>query len=380
LPQKTHQTTPDKKISSWWTHKDCPGAGGHFDPLVFLLSTGTAIIDDSEFFSRGYTMAKRLSVNRKRRKSKRHQGKGVIDIIEEAVHLIRRSPPAVLGLYYIGSLPFILALLYFWTDMIRNAFADRHCAEASLGLAFLFLWMKSWQVVFIRRLMMMHTCGIPLFRWSLRRIVRLVITQTVIQPWGMIILPIAILLAIPFPWVYAFFQNVMVFGDGEDSNISTVLKRSWQQAKLWPKQNFILIWLLSPWLLVVAAILVLVLVPFISAINPGTASGFFINVFFLLFIPLNPLGVVISKNVGDVIVLIPQLLKTFFGMETIFTLSSRHIMNSTFFAVVCAISYLCLDPLIKTAYTLRCFYGEALQSGEDLWVELQNLTEYSRRS
>jgi hypothetical protein len=272
LPQKTHQTASDKKISSWWAHENYPGNGGHVAPLVLLLFGGEAIIDDSKFFSRGHTMAKSVSVNHKRRKSKRHHGKGAIDIIEEAVHLIRTSSPTVLGLYYIGSLPFILALLYFWTDMIRSAFADRHCAEASLGLAILFIWMKSWQSVFIQRLLTTHIRGIPAFRWSLRRIGRLVVTQTIIQPWGMLVLPMALLLTFPFPWAYAFFQNVMVFGDGEDSTINTVLKRSWQQAKLWPKQNVFLIWLLSPWLLVIASVLVLVLIPFFSAAIPGTRS------------------------------------------------------------------------------------------------------------
>lgn len=318
-------------------------------------------------------MAESISVNRKRRKNRRYHGKGALDIIEEAVHLVRSSPPAVFGLYYIGSLPFILALLYFWTDMIRNAFADRHCAEASLGLAFLFLWMKSWQAVFIRRLMTTYIRGIPGFGWSLRRIARLVVAQTIIQPWGMLLLPAALFLVVPFPWVYALFQNVMVFGDGDDNNISTVLKRSWQQTKLWPKQNVILIWLLSPWLLVVASALALVLVPFFSAAIPGTRSMFFIFGLLLFLLPLNPLGVIIAANVGVAIVLIPQLLKTFLGVETIFTLSSLHIMNTTFFAVVCSITYLCLDPLIKTAYALRCFYGEALQTGEDLRVELRNL-------
>jgi len=318
-------------------------------------------------------MAKHISVRQNSRKSKLHQSKGAIDIIEEAVHLIRTSAPAILGHYYIGSLPFILGLLYFWTDMVRSAFADRHCAEASLGLALLFIWMKSWQTVFIRRLMATHIRGIPASGWSLRRILRLVVVQTVIQPWSMIVLPIALLIILPFPWIYAFFQNVMVFGGGEDSNISTILKRSWQQAKLWPKQNYILIWLLSPWLLVVAAILVLVLIPFFSAAIPGATSMFFIVIFFLFLMPLNPLGIIISANVGVTILSIPQLLKIFFGVETVFTLSSAHIINTTFFAVVCGITYLCLDPIIKTAYALRCFYGEALHTGEDLRVELRNL-------
>jgi len=73
------------------------------------------------------------------------------------------------------------------------------------------------------------------------------------------------------------------------------------------------------------------------------------------------------------VLVIPQALKLFFGIETIFTLSGMHIFNTTFMAVVCALTYLCLDPLVKAAYTLRCFYGEAVQTGEDLKVELRSL-------
>ncbi len=80
------------------------------------------------------------------------RGKGAIEILEEAVHLLRMAPASLLAVYYVGSLPFVLGLLYFWADMSRSAFAARHCVEASLALAFLYLWMKSWQAVFASRL------------------------------------------------------------------------------------------------------------------------------------------------------------------------------------------------------------------------------------
>jgi uncharacterized membrane protein len=35
------------------------------------------------------------------------------------------------------------------------------------------------------------------------------------------------------------------------------------------------------------------------------------------------------------------------------------------------LTYLCVDPILKTLYTLRCFYGESLESGEDLKAELK---------
>jgi hypothetical protein len=46
------------------------------------------------------------------------------------------------------------------------------------------------------------------------------------------------------------------------------------------------------------------------------------------------------------------------------------IFNSTFLIAMLGMTYLLLDPVIKTAYVLRCFYGSALHSGEDLKSEL----------
>lgn len=322
-------------------------------------------------------MAKRTRRKRIKRKHKQHQEKRTLDIIEEAVHLLRTSPVETLALYYIGSLPFILALLYFWTDMIRSAFAYKHCAESALGLTLLFVWMKSWHTLFARQLMT-YMRAEPAPNWRIRRIMRLVAVQTIIQSWGIVVLPASLLITLPFPWMYAFYQNVTVFGDGEDSNIKTVVTRAWKQAKLWPKQNLLLIWLLSPWLLGVAAVIVLVFIPFISAITPGMSPIAFLYFFFLILLVLSPLGVIIAVNIAVAIVWIPQLMKTFFGIETIFTLSGSGILNSTFFAVVCGMTYLCLDPLIKAGYVLRCFYGESLHSGEDLKADLKHFAVSAR--
>ena len=70
------------------------------------------------------------------------------------------------------------------------------------------------------------------------------------------------------------------------------------------------------------------------------------------------------------LVLLPQLLKILIGVETVFSIVGAHIM--TFHAIVCSLSYLCLDHLLKASYCLRCFYGESLRTGEDLKVELRS--------
>src|SRR5712672_929456 len=86
------------------------------------------------------------------KRTRRHQGKGAFDLIEEATHLLRTAPGATLAVYYAGAIPFILGVLYFWADMSRSPFARQHLVEAALGVSVLFLWMKGCQAVFARRL------------------------------------------------------------------------------------------------------------------------------------------------------------------------------------------------------------------------------------
>src|SRR5439155_17621519 len=46
-------------------------------------------------------------------------------------------------------------------------------------------------------------------------------------------------------------------------------------------------------------------------------------------------------------------------------------LNTTFFAAICGLTYLCVDPVVKAVYVLRCFYGESRQTGQDLKAELR---------
>src|SRR5579862_1992055 len=86
-----------------------------------------------------------------KRAQQQRQGRGGFDLVEQATHLLRAAPAATLAVYYLGAIPFVLGLLFFWADMSRNPFADQHLADASLAISLLFLWMKFWQVVFARR-------------------------------------------------------------------------------------------------------------------------------------------------------------------------------------------------------------------------------------
>ena len=256
------------------------------------------------------------------------QDPGALGLVEEAVHLLRQAPPAVLACYYLGSLPFVLGLLYFWTDMSRSPAAREHCAEASLGMALLFAWMKAWQAASALRLRAFRA-GVPPGPWTAGRTVRMVVLQAAFHATGLFALCAAAVLALPFGWVYAFFQTLTALGDGDGSRPMDVARRAWAQAALWPRQNHLLL---------------------------AIAAGFG----FLVF--LNWLATAVAG---------PALLKALLGIETAFTRSMGGVFNTTVLAAVLGATYLCLDPIVKAAYALRLFYAEARSTGEDLLTDLR---------
>jgi hypothetical protein len=260
---------------------------------------------------------------------KRHRLSAIF-LLEEAVQVLRQAPLFLLFSYYVGTLPFILGLLYFWADMSRSADAHRYHAAAALGIALLYIWMKCWQAVFAAQLNTIISEK-PRPRWSFQRGLSLVAAQTLIHATAFFVLPLAALVAIPFGWCYAFYQNVTAEAINEPGHTTTLCKKAWFQAKLWPRQNHILL-----------------------------------AIFFIF-------GIVVFLNIAGAIYLLPLLLKKYLGFESIFTLSGFHMINTTFWMATIGLTYLCMNPLVKTAYVLRCFYGSALKSGADLKTDLQRL-------
>lgn len=312
---------------------------------------------------------------------RQRKGMPALDLIEEAVHLLRTAPLSYLAAYYVGALPFMLALLYYWVDMSRGAFSQDHAARGALMLAGLFVWMKAWQTVFAS-LVRSRLLNQQPPRWTMGRLVRMVQTQMILQTTGLILLPAAIVTTVPYIWVHTWYQNVTILGDGEDDDLWKVTTRAAGLARLWTTQNSLLIWLLSPALVMMAAALFLVILPVVEATTPGWTSSLvtvYAVLFTVLMIPLSPLGLAIALNVGILIQVVPMLLESLFGVENVLTLGGQ-IANPTYYAICCAATYLILDPVQKTAYALRCFYGESLDTGEDLRVALLPFAKSAART
>src|SRR5579859_70904 len=268
-------------------------------------------------------------------KQRRQQGKGAFDLIEEATHRLRTAPVATLAVYYVGSVPFVLGLLYFWADMSRSPFAGQHLVDSALGLAALFFWMKFWQVIFARHLRA-QVAAEPIPRWTARRWGRVFLAQAFVQPTGLFLIPLLLIPVLSAAWAYAFYQNATALDDGGPEGVAKLLKKSWKQATLWPGQNHLIL-----------------------AIMTGFGFYVFLNWMVTGFV-------------------LPHLIKMLFGIESVFTQSTFSLLNTTFFAGMLGLTYLCVDPILKTVYVLRCFYGESLESGEDLRAELNSLAAAAR--
>lgn len=271
-------------------------------------------------------------------------GEPALELFDQAVDLLRRAPARVHLVYLAGTGPFLLALLWFATDMSRGALADRRCAADAAGLAVLYLVMKTCHAVqasWLRQEVSLDP-GRP---WTAGRMLAAARVQGWIHPVLLLLAPAAVfpLLMIPVPWMLALAHGVVIEagngngkpgtngpGDGPaGGGTGPVLARAWRQARRWPGQLHAIVGLLIP-------------LAFLAWVQAAVAlvSG-------------------------------PWLLRTCLGVESEFTLSLAAVLNTTFLLAVTALAYLVLDPLVRAVFVLRSFQAGSVASGEDLRVRLR---------
>jgi hypothetical protein len=245
-----------------------------------------------------------------------------VALVEEAVHLVRGASAATLAVYYVGTVPFVLGLLFFWAHTTWFQPSPEQVAWGALGLVGLFTGMKVAQAEFCARLMASRL-GAPPELWTWARRGRVAIAQLRLQSWTLVVQAGAAVIVAAFGWVYAYAQNLTVIGDDERLHHEALT-----QAKLWPRQNHI------------ALLLIAVL---------ALCAWF---------------------NVGAAFAAVPWLANKLLGIENLFGLTGWWFFNTTVVASVTALTWLGIDPLVKAFYVLRVFHGRARRNGEDVRVEL----------
>ena len=252
---------------------------------------------------------------------------GVLDLMEEGAHLLRRAPLSAWAAYVFSTAPFVLALLYFWADMARSPLAAGHVEVASLGLALLYVAMRTGQARFCARLRALASGGAEpaLGRAAL---LRLALAQAVLAPLGLLALLVSAIIVLPFGWVYAFHQHLCAGADAGPADLRDQARRAVADARPWAMQNHAFLGL--AWVLRIAVYL----------------------------------------NVVTFLALVPALVKMFTGVESDFTRTYWWVFSTPFQAACCALTYLATDPLVKAFYTLRAWYAGARATGEDLLAAL----------
>ncbi len=253
---------------------------------------------------------------------------GALDTIEESIQILRFSGMHLLTYYFAGTLPFVLGFLYFFADMSRSGLAHQNLAPASLGLACLFIWMKFWQA-FFSGLILQGLTGAEPKKMTFKKLITMVSSQTFVHGLGLVIIPFATIFIFPFAVFYAFFQNFTILScESTETGLRTNMKEAWRLGIMDMGQNIKII------------------------------------------ITVAIFGLVVFINLRAAIFMLPNLLKTLFDIDTVFSLSGGYVFNSTLVAVSAGLIYLCVDPILKVAYALRCFHGKSRKSGHDLLAGL----------
>jgi hypothetical protein len=219
-------------------------------------------------------------------------------------------------------------LLYEITDVQQNPFAGEQVLALAFFLAVLFFWMHICQAVFCTRLYSIHSeteSKLGQEFWQALR-VQAVITGTKVWAW-----PIGLAVLIPHTTVTMFYQSSLI-GSGEEGV-------DWRATLREAKQD--------------------------AVYRPGVAVWLVVIVFVL--------RAILWMNLLVLLFSLPELWKTFTGVETELTRWPELLDNATAIAALGVLAYLALDPVVKAACVLRRFERQSQGSGLDLRLRLKVL-------
>jgi len=258
-----------------------------------------------------------------------------LDIIEEGFSLFKNNIFSALLFNLLGTVPFAIGLIYIIGDMSYGRASQVDIAGSALILTLLWMWNNLWQTVYRTRLIDAR-CLRNLTKLNLKTLTRIFIRQNIVQPFGLILSPLAI-----FPgmwWLTAFFN---LFGVDYQDNPG--IREQINRSKVLIGNNFrrtyqlmAIIWIFR---------------------------------------------VMIMFDIILLFIFMPAILKMLLGIDTPFSqadsvISSLQIIfNSTFFSAVFVTAWICYSPIEKAIWAVMIFYGESSKKGYDIIATLSVLAQ-----
>ncbi len=252
---------------------------------------------------------------------------GGVWMLEEATGLLRELPARSWILWLCGTLPFTWVLIDFLLEMTRSAYGAERIVGMSFLLAGLYVAKHVAQGVFSRDcLQVLRGDAVTTPGWS--ALARLALVQAAWQPLRMPGLIVASVAIVPFPWVAAFLRNVGLSALERERGF---VGEAWRLGRADTRAHAM-------------ALLILTLL------------------WILLFVNLLVLWIVV-----------PMLLKSFFGLQTEIVRLAGRMMNLSTVLVTMLIAFATLEPVAGALAAVRAFYAQAARGGEDLRGALRRM-------
>ncbi len=253
-------------------------------------------------------------------------------VVEGACGVLRRLPAAAWAWLFVGSVPFVLLFLWFWTDMSRAPGAPGRLVGSALAVALAYGWMKTAHAWFGAHLLEVLRGGsgcepLPWHGWA-----RLLASQILVFAFMPFALFLAALVVVPFGWVVAFQHNVSLLAVGhfrKGGGAAGLIRAAMDAARRDALQNHAVLTILG-------------------------VCGF------LLFLNL----LILSFT-------LPQLAESFTGISNPVSASPMALLNTTMLAILVVLAWLGMTPFYRAAYAVRCFHAISRHNGEDLRAALR---------
>lgn len=250
--------------------------------------------------------------------------------VENAIDLLKRLSAGAWLLYLSGAVPMTMVVLWFARDMLTPENADR-CLPDALLCAAVFLFASFWKARFAHRLALTLDDRSESAEIDRNNALQCAFIQGCLQTVKLAVLPLATISVLPLPWTSTLFRSVSAESNRQGATVSNTLRRAAAQA------------------------------------SANTGSGA------LVFTICAGAGLVAFANLFLMSLLLPQLLKSFTGVESEWTRTGGSWFDGNLFRAVLALTWLLVDPLLQACSAVRRFEYEARADGRDLLLQLRRL-------
>ncbi|MDD4538962.1 MAG: hypothetical protein PHT80_08110 [Lentisphaeria bacterium] len=250
-----------------------------------------------------------------------------LGLMDDALAQLRALPAAAWCWFLGGAAPFILALMYFWLDMGVGRRATWRCLAGALVLAGLYLWYRVC-LANVCQYMRRRLDGDAAQAWSWRSFRALAAAQCRVQPWvlGLSLVSACTLVLYPLGHGVALAATALGWDDDAKGGIG-------QRAL--------------------------------------TVCRHSVKDLLLLHVILLPAALVLALNCAIAVNFLPEFLRMLTGLDTVFTTSGFHLINSSFVMLTLLLTHVGMELLWLALLSGMAFRVEAIGTGEDILAALR---------